>query len=73
MIKPPQLPDLSVLVAEASEYQRRLLREALRSASIRKVYEVADAQAAINAAVRLTPDVLILDTDLPGASTLEIM
>jgi PleD family two-component response regulator len=73
MIKPPQLPDLSVLVAESSEYQRRLLREALRSAAIRKVYEVPDGQAVIAASTRLLPDVLILDTDLPGASTLEIM
>ena len=73
MIKPPQLPDMSVVLAEASEYQRRIMREALRSAHIRKVYEVADGQAAIAAATRLLPDVMILDTDLPGASTLEIL
>lgn len=73
MIKPPQLPDISVVLAEASEYQRRILREALRSAHVRKVYEVADGQAAIAAATRLLPDVMILDTDLPGASTLEIL
>ncbi len=73
MIKPPQLPVMSIVLAEASEYQRRILREALRSAHIRKVYEVSDGQAAIAAATRLFPDVMILDTDLPGASTLEIM
>ena len=40
MIRPPSLPDLGVLVCDASEYSRRYTREYLRAASLKRIHEV---------------------------------
>lgn len=73
MIRPPQFPDMNVLVAETSEYQRRLIREALRSTGVRKVYEVGDGQSALDMVDRLVPDVMILDTSLQGMTGIDVL
>ncbi len=73
MIKPPRIPDLTILLAEASEYQRRIVREALRSTGTHKVFDAAEAESALQSASKLVPDVMILDADLPGIDCLEVL
>ena len=56
----------SVLVADDDAAHRRGVREALEANGFFVVGEVGDAPAAIGAAERLRPDVLLIDIELPG-------
>jgi DNA-binding NarL/FixJ family response regulator len=56
----------SVLVADDHAALRRGVRVALQNDAFRVVAECADAAAATEAAVRLRPDVCLLDIQMPG-------
>jgi DNA-binding NarL/FixJ family response regulator len=58
--------DPTVLVADDHAALRRGVRVALQNGSFRVVAECADAATATEAAVRLRPDVCLLDIQMPG-------
>jgi DNA-binding NarL/FixJ family response regulator len=62
-----------VVLADDHGLVRELLREKLTLSSDFEVVEaVADADAALAAAVRHTPDVVVLDVDMPGRDAFEV-
>jgi DNA-binding NarL/FixJ family response regulator len=56
----------AVLVADDDVAHRRGVREALEAHGFVIAAESADAEAAIGAATRLRPDILLIEVDLPG-------
>jgi DNA-binding NarL/FixJ family response regulator len=66
MIEDGETTELTVLLADDHVPTRTGVRLALESANLRVVAEVATAQAAVNEALRLEPDVCLLAIHLPG-------
>ena len=63
-----------VLVVDDSALMRRLLTDMLRSApEIEVVGAACDGAEALELAVRLRPDVITLDVEMPGMSGLEVL
>jgi DNA-binding NarL/FixJ family response regulator len=62
---------LRVLIVEDHEYFRRALREMLQSSGIGVVGEAGDAATAVAVAAETTPDVVLMDINLPGPSGIE--
>ena len=56
-----------VLIADDSTELRDVVRSQLERAGIIVVAEAADGDAALDAAARLHPDVVVLDAAMPGA------
>jgi DNA-binding NarL/FixJ family response regulator len=56
----------AVLVADDDVAHRRGVREALEARGFVIAAESGDAEAAIGAATRLLPDILLIEVDLPG-------
>jgi AmiR/NasT family two-component response regulator len=69
MIRPPSLPDLAVLVCDASEYSRRYTREYLRAAGLKRIHEVSDAGNLRKILLSVQPDIVLLDLDMPNLDT----
>jgi two-component system, chemotaxis family, chemotaxis protein CheY len=63
----------SVLIADASQFGRRLTRTMLVSLGVRSITEVADGPSALEAASSSRPDVLITDWDLPILSGIDVI
>ena len=58
---------ISILLAEDHELVRDLMRRALeRHADLRVVAALADGRAAVDEALRLRPDVAVLDISMPA-------
>ncbi len=57
---------IRVLLAEDHTVLREGLRRALESANCAVVGEAGDGEAAVDLAVRLRPDVVVMDVSLPG-------
>jgi DNA-binding NarL/FixJ family response regulator len=66
MIEDRGASELTMLLADDDVPTRTGVRLALESANLRVVAEVATAQAAVNEALRLEPDVCLLAIHLPG-------
>jgi CheY-like chemotaxis protein len=64
----PSFPDLTLLVADESAHMRRIVREVVLRAGIRRVVEAADGAEAITLLAETSPDVVVLDWDLPVLS-----
>lgn len=56
----------TVVIAESLEPLRRGVRLALQRGGFRIVGEASDARSAVDAAVRLQPDICLLDVRIPG-------
>jgi CheY-like chemotaxis protein len=61
-----------VLIADDSRFQEQLLASYLRPAGYEAVF-AADAMQAFAAALRSTPDVILLDINMPGGSGMEVL
>jgi DNA-binding NarL/FixJ family response regulator len=61
-----QLEHPSVLIADDDATHRRAVREALEAHGFFVVGEAGDAPAAIGAAERLRPDIVLIEIELPG-------
>jgi DNA-binding NarL/FixJ family response regulator len=61
-----EIEHLSVLVADDDAAHRRGVRRALEADGFFVVAESGDVDAAISAAARLQPDILLLEIELPG-------
>lgn len=63
----------SVLIADGSQFGRRLARTMLVSLGVRSITEVADGPSALEAVSTSRPDVLIIDWDLPVLSGIDVI
>jgi two-component system chemotaxis response regulator CheY len=63
----------SVLIADGSQFARRVPRGMLINLGIRSVAEVADGLTALEVVSSNKPDVLILDWDLPDLSGIDVI
>jgi len=64
----PKLPDLVVLVAEPGVHMRRIVREILLRAGIKRIIEAVDGADALGQYTTLVPDIVILEWDMPMLS-----
>jgi PleD family two-component response regulator len=63
-----KLPDLVVLVADPGVHMRRIVREILLRAGIKRIVEASDGAEALALYTNLLPDVVILEWDMPMLS-----
>jgi two-component system, chemotaxis family, chemotaxis protein CheY len=63
-----KLPDLVVLVADPGVHMRRIVREILLRAGIKRIIEAVDGADALAQYTNLMPDVVILEWDMPMLS-----
>ena len=72
MIGTPKFPDLLCLVADQSEFTRRIVRDTLRIAGVKRFLDAADGSTAIKTTLRSNPDLLIIADDLPYVVGVEV-
>lgn len=60
-----KLPDLAILIADPSIHMRRIIREILLRAGIKRIIEATDGADALQQYVNLLPDVVIIEWDMP--------
>jgi two-component system chemotaxis response regulator CheY len=68
-----KIEGLVILIADSNQYTRKLTRMMLTNLGAKSIYEVGDGVAALDAIRTVTPDVMILDWDMPVLSGPEIM
>lgn len=73
MMRAPNLPDIPVVLADPDEYSRRLMREMLRAARIRRIHEVTSAQALPGRLQSIGPGIVFIDLELPGLAIPEVV
>jgi two-component system, chemotaxis family, chemotaxis protein CheY len=59
------IQDLSILLVDDNQYMRKIVRNLLINIGVRKVYEASDGIAGLDAIRIVTPDVVIIDWELP--------
>jgi two-component system chemotaxis response regulator CheY len=59
------IASLGVLVVDDSQFMRKIVRNLLVNIGVREVYEASDGIAGLKAIRALSPDVVILDWELP--------
>lgn len=59
------IQELSILLVDDNQYMRKIVRNLLVNIGVRRVYEAADGIAGLEAIRIVTPDVVILDWQLP--------
>jgi two-component system chemotaxis response regulator CheY len=59
------IQDLNILVVDDNQYMRKIVRNLLINIGVRKVYEASDGIAGLDAIRIVTPDVVIIDWELP--------
>ena len=59
------IQDLCILLVDDNHYMRKIVRTLLLNIGVRKVYEAGDGIAGLDAIRIVTPDVVIIDWDLP--------
>jgi CheY-like chemotaxis protein len=64
---------LVVLIADSRPHTRTLLRSMLLQLEVKKLHEVTDGVAALEALPSLNPDVMILDWNLAGMNALDVL
>ena len=64
---------ISILLAEDHELVRSLMRRALeKQHDLRVVAALGDGRSAVDEALRLRPDVVVLDVSMPGLAGVEV-
>lgn len=66
-------PRISVALVDDNDMMRTLLRGILRGEDFDVVAECKDGEHAVDAAIRLKPDVVLLDIMMPGMDGLEAL
>src|SRR3954464_14780153 len=59
------IQELSILIVDDNHYMRKIVRTLLMNIGIRKVFEASDGIAGLDAIRTVSPDVVILDWELP--------
>jgi|SRR5688572_22048172 two-component system chemotaxis response regulator CheY len=65
--------DLRVLVVDDSQYMRKIVRTLLTNIGVRKFYEASDGIAGLDAIRTNSPDLVILDWELPLLNGAELV
>src|SRR5271170_3734589 len=68
-----QIQSLAVLVVDDNQYMRKMIRNLLVNCGIKDVYEAADGIEALDAIRTISPDVVILDWEMPLLSGAELV
>jgi DNA-binding NarL/FixJ family response regulator len=69
----PVAPVLRVILVDDHSQVRSAIRQAIEAPDLEVVAEAATGEEAIEQALRLRPDVILLDIDLPGLSGLDVV
>ena len=64
---------LAILIADSNLYTRKLTRMMLVNLGAKSIYEVGDGVAALDAIRNVSPDVMIINWDLPVLDGTEVM
>ena len=64
---------LVILVADSNAYMRRVTRMMLTNLGVRAIYEAVDGVAALDAIRTVSPDVMIMNWDMPVLDGPEVM
>ena len=67
------IQSLWVLVVDDNQYMRRIIRNLLVNCGVKDIYEAADGIAALDAIRTLSPDIVILDWEMPLLSGAELV
>lgn len=67
------IESLVVLIADSNAYMRRLTRMMLVNLGAKAIYEAADGVATLEAIRTISPDVMILEWDMPVLDGREVM
>jgi len=67
------IQSLWVLVVDDNQYMRKIVRNLLVNCGVKDIYEAADGIAALDAIRTLTPDIVILDWEMPLLSGAELV
>lgn len=59
------IADLSVLIVDDNQYMRKIVRNLLTNIGVRRVFEASDGIDGLDAIRIVSPDVVILDWELP--------
>src|SRR3954453_8171777 len=73
MLKPPNFPNLPVLVVDDSAFARRILRSMLEPVGIRQIIEAGNAEEALNRLAKIKPSLILLDWNLPAMSARDLL
>ena len=60
-----RIQQLSVLVVDDSAFMRKMVRSLLNNIGVKKVYEAADGIAGLEQIRAVSPDVIVLDWEMP--------
>ena len=71
--KPAVIKRLGILIADSKSYSRSLLRSMLLQLGAKSIYEAGDGLAALDAMRNLSPDVVVMDWDLPILSVQDLL
>jgi CheY-like chemotaxis protein len=64
---------LTMLIADSNAYTRRLTRSMLMNLGVKSIYEANDGVVALEAIRNVSPDVMVLNWDMPGLDGPEVM
>lgn len=65
-IQARQFASIKVLVVDDEHYMRKVVRTLLMSIGVRTIYEAADGIAGLDLIRTMSPDVVIVDWEMPG-------
>ncbi len=65
MSEVPRFPDLLLLIADQSVHMRRIVRDVVSRAGIKRIVEAADGAEAIELFSTAIPNLMIIDWDMP--------
>ncbi|MBV9260867.1 MAG: response regulator [Pseudolabrys sp.] len=60
-----QIQQLSVLVVDDNAFMRKMVRSLLNNIGVKKIFEASDGIAGLDAIRQFSPDVVILDWEMP--------
>jgi two-component system, chemotaxis family, chemotaxis protein CheY len=68
-----QIEALKVLIVDDEQTMRKVTRSLLQAIGVRNIQEANDGRSGLEAICRLTPDIVILDWEMPGPNGPEFM
>jgi two-component system chemotaxis response regulator CheY len=60
-----RIQQMSVLVVDDNAFMRKMVRSLLNNIGVKKIYEAADGIAGLDAIRQVSPDIVVLDWEMP--------